>query len=485
MAKRRPSGDGLVRKREDGRWEGRIVVGHKRDGSPIFKSVFGKTQKETLGKLHQAIELYRDVDLTEDSRMTLGEWMDKWLDEYMLFTVRESTLDGYRTMVKNYVKPYLGNKQLAFLTTADVQKFYNTVKREGRIHPHPIHGKQLADSMVRKIHMMLHEAMEAALRERLIAKNPTNGTAIPKNNYAEKQILDDRQLEIFMETIRTEPDWYDFFYTELMTGMRRGEICGLKWSDFDSDSGILKIRRSVSQMKGGGLRIGQTKTDTGERTIILPPSVTSLLTERKKNALTEWIFPNLYKPEEPMNPASAYNKLKVILRHAELPMLRFHDLRHTFSTHALANGVDAKTLSAMIGHISAETTLNIYSHITDNMRRQAAVRIDRGIGDTDAPMPEIEPCKPSCADTGEDVQKEFVPYTGKIRKSGTGCIYQVSERLWEGSFSPRMPDGKRKKFNIYAETRAEVEAKLPELIAQVKADIAAEKARLAGVESEA
>ena len=485
MAKRRPSGDGLVRKREDGRWEGRIVVGHKRDGSPIFKSVFGKTQKETLGKLHQAIELYRDVDLTEDSRLTLGEWMDKWLDEYMLFTVRESTLDGYRTMVKNYVKPYLGNKQLAFLTTADVQKFYNTVKREGRIHPHPIHGKQLADSMVRKIHMMLHEAMEAALRERLIAKNPTNGTAIPKNNYAEKQILDDRQLEIFMETIRTEPDWYDFFYTELMTGMRRGEICGLKWSDFDSDSGILKIRRSVSQMKGGGLRIGQTKTDTGERTIILPPSVTSLLTERKKNALTEWIFPNLYKPEEPMNPASAYNKLKVILRHAELPMLRFHDLRHTFSTHALANGVDAKTLSAMIGHISAETTLNIYSHITDNMRRQAAVRIDRGIGGTDAPMPEIEPCKPSCADTGEDVQKEFVPYTGKIRKSGTGCIYQVSERLWEGSFSPRMPDGKRKKFNIYAETRAEVEAKLPELIAQVKADIAAEKARLAGVESEA
>ena len=123
MAKRRPSGDGLVRKREDGRWEGRIVVGHKRDGSPIFKSVFGKTQKETLGKLHQAIELYRDVDLTEDSRMTLGEWMDKWLDEYMLFTVRESTLESYRSMVRNYVKPHLGNKQLAFLTTADVQKF--------------------------------------------------------------------------------------------------------------------------------------------------------------------------------------------------------------------------------------------------------------------------------------------------------------------------------------------------------------------------
>ena len=165
--------------------------------------------------------------------------------------------------------------------------------------------------------------------------------------------------------------------------------------------------------------------------------------------------------------------------------MRFHDHRHTFSTMALENGMDVKTLSAMIGHISAETTLNIYSHITDNMRRQAAVRIDRGIGGSDAPMPEIEPCKPTCADTDEDVRKEFVPYTGKIRKSGTGCIYQVNDRLWEGSFSPRMPDGKRKKFNIYAETRAEVEAKLPELIAQVKADIAAEKARLAGAEREA
>ena len=373
MAKRRPSGDGLVRKREDGRWEGRIVVGHKRDGSPIFKSVFGKTQKETLGKLHQAIELYRDVDLTEDSRMTLGEWMDKWLDEYMLFTVRESTLESYRSMVRNYVKPHLGNKQLAFLTTADVQKFYNKIKREGRKRTHPIHGKQLADSAVRRVHMMLHEAMETALRERLIAKNPTNGTTVPKNNYLEKQILDDRQLEIFMETIKTEPDWYDFFYTELMTGMRRGEICGLKWSDFDTVGGTLKIRRSVGQKKGGGVQIGETKTDTGERTIILPPSVTALLTERKKNALTEWIFPNLYKPEEPMNPASAYNKLKLLLRRAELPMLRFHDLRHTFSTHALANGVDAKTLSGILGHTNASFTLDTYTHVTGDMQKNASV----------------------------------------------------------------------------------------------------------------
>jgi integrase len=264
------------------------------------------------------------------------------------------------------------NKQL-IRTLREEMMWQCYEKWEGRKRTHPIHGKQLADSAVRRVHMMLHEAMETALRERLIAKNPTNGTTVPKNNYLEKQILDDRQLEIFMETIKTEPDWYDFFYTELMTGMRRGEICGLKWSDFDPVGGTLKIRRSVGQKKGGGVQIGETKTDTGERTIILPPSVTNLLTERKKNALTEWIFPNLYKPEEPMNPASAYNKLKVILRHAELPMLRFHDLRHTFSTHALANGVDAKTLSGILGHTNASFTLDTYTHVTGDMQKNASV----------------------------------------------------------------------------------------------------------------
>ena len=110
MAKRRPQGDGTIRKRSDGRWEARIIVGHKNDGSPMYKSAFAKTQKSALKQLHQLIDLYRDVDLTEDSRMTLGEWLDKWLDEYMIFTIRESTLDSYRAMVKNQVKPFIGSQ---------------------------------------------------------------------------------------------------------------------------------------------------------------------------------------------------------------------------------------------------------------------------------------------------------------------------------------------------------------------------------------
>ena len=373
MAKRRPQGDGTIRKRSDGRWEARIIVGHKNDGSPMYKSAFTKTQKSALKQLHQLIDLYRDVDLTEDSRMTLGEWLDKWLDEYMIFTVRESTLDSYRAMVKNQVKPFIGGKQISSLTTADMQKFYNKIKKEGRVREHPIHGKTLADSMVRGVHMMLHEALDTAVKERLIAKNPTNGTTVPKCNYPEKQILGDNQLETFLEAIKGHEYWCDFFYVEVMTGLRRGEICGLRWQDINFEENKLQVKRSVSVKKGGGVSIGETKTETGVRCIQMPPSVAELLKSKKQTAITEWVFPHFLHPEQPISPASAYRKLKVILKNAELPLIRFHDLRHTFATHATQGGVDPKTLAGILGHTNASFTLDTYTHVTSDMQKSASL----------------------------------------------------------------------------------------------------------------
>ena len=127
----------------------------------------------------------------------------------------------------------------------------------------------------------------------------------------------------------------------------------------DFGEGKLRVERSVSVKKGGGVQIGETKTDTGKRVIILPPSVKDMLLRRKAEALSEWIFYKFTNPCEPMNPDAAYRKLKVILKNAELPLIRFHDLRHTFATMAIENGMDIKTLSAMIGHVSAETTVNV------------------------------------------------------------------------------------------------------------------------------
>ena len=116
MGKRRPSGDGMVRKRDDGRWEGRIVVGHKANGDPIFRHVYAKTQKALTEKLHQSIECYQDVELTEDSRMTLSEWLDRWLTEYKDGTIRPGTLENYRNYIENYIKPQLGGKQDSICT---------------------------------------------------------------------------------------------------------------------------------------------------------------------------------------------------------------------------------------------------------------------------------------------------------------------------------------------------------------------------------
>ena len=254
--------------------------------------MLAKTQKELIPKLNQLKETYVGVELIENSRMTLGEWLDKWLNEYKAPVLRSSTVDSYRNHIENHIKPHLGDKVITQVTTADVQKMYNTIKANGRIRD----GQSLSDSMVRSMHMILHEALEDAVRENLIPQNPTNGTAIPKKNYREKNVLTEAQIEKLMDFLRDDPYWHDFFYTELMTGMRRGEICGLKWEDFDESAGTLHIQRTI-RYTHRKLFIGETKTNEGNRKIILPQSVAEILSNKKKYALTEWIFPNPIMPE--------------------------------------------------------------------------------------------------------------------------------------------------------------------------------------------
>lgn len=371
VAKRRPSGEGMIRQKKKGQWEGRIVVGHKENGDPIFRYVYAKTQKELIDKLHLKIDEFRDAELTDNSNMTLGEWLDKWIDEYMTGTIRESTLDGYKTYIEKYIKPALGNKQIAFITTAEIQKFYNNLKQNGRIQNRNIYGQGLSDASVVRIHCMLHEAMDMAVKEHLISKNPTNGTTVPKIVKKEMQVLTDEQLDTFMKLIDSEEHWRDFFYTELTTGLRRGEICGLKWTDFDEIKGKLNINRSID-LRNGVIVEGETKTGQGRRSFYLPVSTANVLKERKKNAKGEWIFTDPMNPELPVAPPAAYRKMKLLLKKAGLPNIRFHDLRHTFATHALTSGVDAKTLSGILGHTNASFTLDTYTHVTTDMQQRAS-----------------------------------------------------------------------------------------------------------------
>ena len=333
MAKRRPSGDGMVRKREDGRWEGRIVVGHKENGEPIFRYVLAKTQKELLAKLHRDMDLYQDAQLTEDSRMTLGEWLDRWMEEYGAVTLRPNTLRSYEQYIRCYVKPYLGGKIVSRVTRLDIQKLYRKLKKEGRVHDHPEYGHELSDSMVLRIHAMLHRCLKDAERDHIVPYNPTDGVKLPKSNYKPKQVLDREQMDAFLAAVDKDEIWRDFFYTELTTGLRRGEICGLMWRDFDENAGTLKILRSVNVPKRGEMEIGETKTERGRRTIRLPPSTVQRLKDRKKHAISQWIFPDPLAPEKPVRPSAAYYWMKRILKEAGLPAIRFHDLRHPYVKH--------------------------------------------------------------------------------------------------------------------------------------------------------
>ncbi len=380
MAKRRPNGDGMIRKRADGRWEGAIVIGHKADGSYLYKWVQARTQKELIPKLNQLKETYAGVELTEASRMTLGEWLDKWLGEYKAPMIRTSTADGYRRYIDNHIKPYLGDKPITQVTTADVQKMYNTLKESGRIHESDTMGKSLSNSMIRSVHMLLHEAMDGAVREGLVPCNPTKGTTIPKNEHKEKKVLLESQIETLIQAVDSDGIWRDFFKTELMTGMRRGEICGLKWEDFEEAAGTLHVRRSVRYEHGQPI-IGETKTNEGNRKMILPKGVVELLRERKQTAISEWIFPNPIKPELPMNPSSAYRRLKKLLVEANLPDVTFHELRHTFATQAASNGIDPRTLASILGHTKASFTLDTYTHVTTDMQKNAAGIVGKYITD--------------------------------------------------------------------------------------------------------
>lgn len=398
MGKRRPNGDGMVRKRSDGRWEARIIVGHKEDGKLIFRSVFAKKQGDLMKKLAELKAHYAGVDLTEDSSMTLGEWLEKWMEEYKKPILRPSTYVGYSKDIANHIVPYLGHKKLTQLKTAEIQKHYNRLLETGRLK-NIGKGKGLANATVRGIHMILREALDSAVREGIIPKNPADGTSPPKVRRQEKQVLTKDQIETFMKLIEGDEEWYDFFYTEIITGMRQGEICGLRWEDFDKEKGTLRVARSVDFVNKE-LVVGETKTEDGTRTIYLPDSLWRLLQERQKVACSEWIFPNLLKAEWPLNPSRAYRQLKKLLEKGGLPNIRFHDLRHTFTSHAANSGIAPKTLSEIVGHTKASFTLDTYAHVTSDMQKNASHIVTNYI--TDILGKELKPWEQS----DEKVEKE-------------------------------------------------------------------------------
>ena len=481
MAKKRKQGEGTVRLRKDGRWEGRVVIGYDEKGLPKTKNVLAKSKTECQQKLEKLKEECEKLSGRPSKRakpeMPFGDWIDLWYQVYSKPALRVTTQECYEQRIYNHIIPSIGHIPLNKLRQSDLQQFYAELKKNGRLTRTDLYGPGLSDRVVRGCHGTCRMALERAKHDKLIRVNPAVGCKLPPKKSGEMKVLSHDEMQRFL--IQAKYDgFFELALLELSTGMRRGEICALKWSDLNFTTGELHIQRQVYNVKGE-LHVSKPKTKASDRVIILPPPVLNVLRELKEKTDSQWMFASPVKEDAPMSPQSVYAKMKKTLERAQCRDVRFHDLRHTFATTALEHGMDVKTLSAIIGHISSATTVDIYSHVTDAMQLQAANKIEQGFGGGEAYEPACEAFTPQPTVNKPKTEKaKFEPYKGKIRRSGTGCLYKINDHLWEGSYHPTHPSGKRIKHNVYAQTREECEAKLAEMIEQVRAEIEAEKKAL-------
>lgn len=371
MTKRRANGEGSIRKRKDGRWEGRYTAGRDPEtGKAIYKNVLGKTQAEVKEKLKRAIEENTQLDFSRAGEYTVGQWMDVWFENCAKVKVRPSSHQTYRGYIDHHIKPYIGDIPLGKLTTLDLQQLYKKLLSSGRVErtESKKQPKDLSPKTVRNINQVISSALTFAKEQKLIISNPAGGCSLPKLEHREMKTLTAEQLQSFLREAK-ESGVYEMYYIELATGLRRGELLGLKWEDIDLTTGTIHVRRQVARINGEIVE-APLKTKNSYRTVSIGEDAVGILIEQKEKSHSEYVFPS--PTGGPISPDSVLHMLHRVLKRAGLPQVRFHDLRHTFATLALQNGVDVKTVSGMLGHFSAGFTLDTYAHITTQAQRQAA-----------------------------------------------------------------------------------------------------------------
>jgi integrase len=382
---RTANGAGSIRKREDGRWEGRVTVGiDPVTGKQLQRSVYGETQKEVRKQLSKITNEIDEKTYIDPCAMTLNEWLDIWLADYTI-GIKDSTAYHYERNMARHVRPALGHIRLDELDGRMIQHLYNTLRKEhdGK--------KALSPKSIKDIHGQLHCILQQAVRLNYIRTNPTDNCIPPRVFKKEIKPLTDEQMNRLLEAIQ-ESDYRIMIIVFMFTGLRESELLGLMWDCVDFDRGSILIDKQLnkSQRKNGGYSFNPTKN--GKSRLLVPaPYVMDLLQEQKElqrkwkaAAGSAWINSGLVFTNEQGRYVSfraLYDSFKKIVRSLDMPDVRIHDLRHTYAVNSLRAGDDIKTVQENLGHATAAFTLDFYGHCTDEMRQASANRMQAFISD--------------------------------------------------------------------------------------------------------
>ena len=375
MGKRRANGEGSIRKRENGLWEGRMKI----NGIP--KSVYGKTQAEVRVKLTEIRNALDNDEYLEPTDTTLKEWLELWQEEY-LEDVKQSTADRYKSCIRIHIIPALGENRLMDLRSSMIQKFLNNCKRTSG----------LSEKSVKNIRLVLHKALEQAVEDEQIKKNPCDKAKVPSYDEPPKEMrpLKDHEVPMFLQAIKGH-QFESLFYVALFTGMRESELIGLTWDCIDFQHCTIHIYRQLRKTREKkGSYVFTSLKNKQARTFSPPQNVLDVLkkvkirqAELRLKAGSSWSNPDdlVFTNDLGKHVATftLYKYFKEVVTQIGLPEMRFHDLRHGYATLALQNGVDVKTVSNNLGHSTTAFTMDKYGHVTETMMKDSADKMQRFI----------------------------------------------------------------------------------------------------------
>lgn len=356
-------GENIYRRR-DGRYEGRYVVGKTEDGKTRFGYVYAKQYTEVRMLLLEKKALQQKKTGNCVKRyIFFSKWVENWMENEVLGSVKPSSYQVYRRQINKYLLPLLGRYDLSELTPVVIHGFVEKLETSG-----------LAASTVKSIYRLLAASLRFAQEEGLIPQNPCRKIRVQRTQIAEQRVLSRREQEAIRALAEAQKELSALL--GLYTGMRLGEVCALKWSDIDWEKGTITVQRTVQRVArikpdGSGrtlLMIGSPKSIRSLRVLPIPMFLLGQLKERMENTTSEYVFGVCDQVAEPRTLQRRFQRMMNILG---ISGAHFHTLRHSFATRMLELGVDVKTVSVLLGHSSARTTLDFYAHSVLDSQRSA------------------------------------------------------------------------------------------------------------------